>query len=339
MKIENFDTKEKVLIVAEIGNNHEGRFSVADEMIGLACDAGVDAVKFQTFRTEHYVGSDNKERYGMLKSFELSKEEHRKLKRKAEENDLLFISTPFDIKSAEFLNGLIPVFKLSSGDNTFFPLIQVVAGFGKPILLSCGLSDLQQIRYSKAFIENIWRQQGFEQELALLHCVTSYPVPRREANLKAIQFMKGEFDCEIGYSDHTLGIEAAILSVAAGARIVEKHFTIDKTFSEFRDHRLSADPKELKEMVVRIREAEEFLGSGTKELNGSEEENKNLVRRSIAASKDLKKGHVICYEDLTWIRPGDGLPPGEESRILGKKLRKNINGGAQIRAEHTEISD
>ena len=337
MKIEKADTGEKVLIVAEIGNNHEGKFSVAEEMIGIACEAGVDAVKFQTFRTEHYIGSDNRERYNMLKSFELTEEDYQKLKKKADESKLLFISTPFDVGSATFLNGFIPAFKISSGDNTFFPLLEVVARFGKPILMSCGLSDLQQIRYSKAFIENIWYQQGIEQELALLHCVTSYPVARREANLKAIQYMKREFDCEIGYSDHTLGIEAVILSVAAGARIVEKHFTIDKHFSGFRDHSLSADPKELKEMVVRVREAEEFLGTGTKRLNGSEKENEILVRRSIAASKDLKKGHIICYEDLTWVRPGDGLPPGEESRVLGKQLRKNVNKGEQIWPEYTEI--
>lgn len=330
MRIGPLNTDEKVLIIAEVGNNHEGSVALAEEMIGLAAEAGADAVKFQTFRTEHYVSPENKVRFDMLKSFELGFEGFERLKKVASMSGVVFLSTPFDLESAQFLDTLVPAFKIASGDNTFYPLLETVARFAKPVLLSCGLAGLVELRFAKDLIERFWAGLGAAPGLAALHCVTSYPVPSPEANLGAIRTLREELKCEVGYSDHTLGIEAAVLSVACGARIVEKHFTLDKNLSEFRDHQLSADPKDLKRLVHRIREAEEMLGTGRKIVQQSEKPVKDVVRRSIVAAGDLKAGQVVRPEDITWVRPAGGLPPGREELVLGKTLVRDAARGERL---------
>lgn len=196
----------------------------------------------------------------------------------------MFLSTPFDIESAHFLNDLVPAFKISSGDNNFFPMIDVIARTGKPIILSAGLTDMKQITLSKDFIQEIWRELGINQEMAVLHCVASYPVPPQEANLLAITQLRKQLGVTIGYSDHTIGIEAAVLSVALGARIIEKHFTISKSHSDFHDHLLSADPHEFAQLVKRVREAVELLGDGEKRLQAGEKDMVGKVRRSIVVT-------------------------------------------------------
>lgn len=316
MRISN--SNDSVLIIAEIGNCHEGDIQVAKKMIGVAADCGVDAVKFQTFRTEHYVSPADKNRFDTLKRFELSWDEFEELKQVADSYGIPFLSTPFDVESAVFLNDLVPAFKIASGDNTFYPLIETVAGFCKPIILSTGLSDLDNIDKAKNLIEKTWDEKQYAQDLALLHCVTSYPVPVDQTNLFAIQELKDNFQCVVGYSDHTLGIDAAVLSVAAGATIVEKHFTLDHEYSAFGDHKISADPQELKLLVQRVREAHSYCGNRTKTIYDCERPVEVLARRSIAAAKDIPAGHTITREDITWIRPGEGIPPGDEALFLGK---------------------
>jgi len=330
MKIGNFDLEKKVMIVAEIGNNHEGDFQLAKEMIKEAAKTGVDVVKFQTFRTEHYISQKDEARFNRLKSFELKYEDFEKLSKIAKNEGLVFLSTPFDVESAKYLNKIVPAFKISSGDNNFYPLLETVAGFGKSIILSSGLADLNQIIKSKNFIEKIWKDKGIKQDLAILHCITNYPVEPFEANLKAITTLKDKLNCTIGYSDHTIGIEAAALSVALGARIIEKHFTIDKNYSNFRDHQLSADPEEMTDLVKRIKEVITLMGSGKKELQDSEKSSVKLLRRSIVASRDIEKGEVISGNDITWIRLDKGLPAGEEQKILGKKTTKSFEMGEPI---------
>jgi len=253
MKIKDINIRDKVLIIAEIGNNHEGSYSLAEDMIGLAEESGADAVKFQTFQTEHYLSVNDKERYKRLKSFELTFNEFEKLSNIAKELGILFISTPFDLESALFLNSIVDAMKISSGDNTFYPLIQSVAETGKPIIMSTGLVDIQQIMKSKTLIENIWAEKDIVQDLAILHCVSAYPVEAQYANLRAIQSLRESLDCTVGLSDHTIGTTSAIVSVALGARIIEKHFTIDKHFSDFRDHQISCDPQDMKQLVQSVR--------------------------------------------------------------------------------------
>lgn len=330
MKINDFDLDKDVLVVAEIGNNHEGSYALAEEMVGLAAKAGAGAVKFQTFQTEYYVGRKNEARFRQLKSFELTYVEFEKLSKVASSEGILFLSTPFDLESAEFLNTIVPAFKISSGDINFYPLLEIVARCGKPIILSTGAANMVQIRSAKGFIEEIWRDLGVGEELAVLHCVSSYPVPVDEANLGVILTLKRELKCTIGYSDHTPGVEAAALAVALGARVVEKHFTINKNHSGFRDHRLSADPEEMAQLTQRIKETLSLLGTGEKVLQNSEQEAVNSTRRSIVAKRDLPEGKVITPNDITWIRPAGGLPPGKEHLVLDKYLSAPVKMGEPL---------
>lgn len=327
MMIGEFDTDAGVLVVAEIGNNHEGSYALAEEMVGRAAEAGVSAVKFQTFRTEHYVSPRDDARFERLKSFELSCDEFAKLAAVARSAGVMFLSTPFDVESMRFLEALVPAFKIASGDNTFFPLLEVAARTGKPLILSTGLASTTQISYAKAVVEHSWADAGIEQSMALLHCVSSYPVPPEQANLRAIESLRREFDCTIGYSDHTLGIEACKIAVGLGARIIEKHFTLDKHLSDFRDHQLSADFDEMTKLVGGIQEIEVMLGSGEKVLAECERSAERTMRRSIVAARHLDAGAVLAWKDITWVRPGGGLPPGTETLLLGRTLGKPVRRG------------
>lgn len=336
MRIGQFDTDKKVLVVAEIGNNHEGSYTLAEELIGLAGTAGVDAVKFQTFKAEEFISPRSRDRFEQVKSFELSFEDFERLSRTATDAGLLFISTPLGLESAEFLFSIVSAFKIASGDNTFYPLLERVAGYGLPILLSGGLADLAQLKSSKAVIERVWSEAGIEQDLAVLHCVTSYPVEPEEANLAAIGNLRRALRCTVGYSDHTLDIEAAVLAVAQGARVIEKHFTIDKGYSAFRDHQLSADPQEMAELVLRIEHAVKLLGSGVKERQSCEKAIEKSIRRSIVARRDLARGITLAWGDLAWNRPGDGLAPGQEHLLLGRRLARSVVAGDPISLEMLE---
>ena len=239
MRIGTVDIEKEVLVIAEIGNNHEGSFEAAVKMLHAAADAGVHAVKFQTYKTELYANPHHDEaRFKRLKRFELTQDQFKKLKDTADTRGVMFLSTPFDLESAEFLNELVPAFKIGSGENTFYPLLEKIASFCKPIIMSCGISEVSSIRAAKTAIEAVWKRHNYTGELALLHCVSAYPTKPEEANLLAIKRLQREFGDVVGYSDHTLGIEAAVVSLGLGARIVEKHFTLDKNYSDFRDHQM-----------------------------------------------------------------------------------------------------
>ncbi len=331
MKIGSFDTSEQVFVVAEVGNNHEGSFGLAQELVGLAAQAGADAVKFQTFLPEHLVTGADAARLERLRSFQLTQDEFARLARQAEDLGLIFFSTPFDLQSAHFLNSLQPVFKIASGDNTFFPLIDTVAGFAKPMLVSTGLADVALVRRVHDRIQAIWGRLGADPGIALLHCVASYPVPPEQAALSSIRALQAEFpEAVIGYSDHTLGIEAAAYAVAAGARIIEKHFTVDKNHSDFRDHQLSADPEDLRRMVEAIRRVSSLLGPEGKKPQACELQCEGAMRRSIAAARDLAAGACLGLEDFTWVRPGTGLAPGDEQQLLGRRLCRDLCQGTII---------
>lgn len=324
MLIENFDVKKKVFIIAEIGNNHEGNFKLAKKMIEQAAIAGVNAVKFQLFKPEHISGGDLS-RLKKLKNFSLSIQEFKKLSTVAKKNDLIFFSTPFDLESAKFLNTIQNVFKVSSGDNNFYPLISSILKFKKPTIISTGCANIKILKKTYDLIKKSWSKKNFLSKLAFLHCVSSYPVPNDQANLASIPYLKKKFPkITIGYSDHTLGIDAAILSVTAGARIIEKHFTLDKGYSDYRDHNLSANPKEMNIMVKKIREVEKMFGKEEKKILTCEKEMSFSGRRSIAASRNLREGSTLKYSDLVWIRPGKGYAPGDEYKLIGRKIKKNI---------------
>ena len=326
MKIGNFNTDEKVFIIAEIGNNHEGSYALAEEMVGLAAEAGADAVKFQTIVPERLVSRKQRERIAQLKQFQLTYQEFEKLADVAAGKNVIFLSTPFDIDSARFLNDLLPAYKIASGDNSFFPLIEVIAKTGKPILMSTGLMIMEEVKQTVKFIQNIWNVNNIKQDMALLHCVTMYPTPMEQAHLLAIKELH-KITSTVGYSDHTLGIDAAVLSVALGARIIEKHFTINKNHSDFHDHKLSADPKEMKALVERVRMASQYLGSVSKKVRRDERKSLQSIRRSIVAKHNLSAGTKISMVDLDWVRPGGGLRPGDEALVLGKKINCELEAG------------
>lgn len=330
MKIGEFDLDKKVMVVAEIGNNHQGDFALAKELINLAVQAGADAVKFQTFKTEQFVSQSDKIRFEKMKSFELSPDQFCDLSAHAQKADVLFLSTPLDIPSVGVLKPIVSAIKIASGDISFFPLLKEVAQAGKPIILSTGIATIKEIREAKSTIESTWDDLGIDQELAILHCVSSYPVPNEEVNLGAVLELAKDFHCTVGYSDHSLGIDASALSVALGARIIEKHFTIDKNYSDFRDHKLAADPKEFRELVNRVELYTSLMGDGNKVPQSCELASADSIRRSIAAKHDLAPGTIIDLDDLIWIRPAGGIAPGNENLVVGQRIEKFVKAGQQI---------
>ncbi|MBM85900.1 MAG: hypothetical protein CMM47_07755 [Rhodospirillaceae bacterium] len=322
MRIGNLDSATSVIIIAEIGNNHEGSIEVAQEMVDRAAEAGVDAVKFQTFKTQTFVAPTQVERYERMQGFELTQDEFTDLAERAHRRGVKFISTPLDMPSAIFLSEIADALKVASGDNTFYPLIEFVASTDKPVIISTGFADEPEIALAAATVEKIRAGRSGGPDMALLHCVSAYPVEPSDANLRAIARLGQRFGnaATIGYSDHTLGVVAATLAVGAGARIIEKHFTLDRNYSDFRDHQLSADPMMMRDLVSKIRNAEVLMGEGNLAPRQVERDNETPVRRSVAAARDLAVGDIAGPNDIMWIRPGEAIAPGREIEVLGRRL-------------------
>jgi N,N'-diacetyllegionaminate synthase len=322
------DLSREILVIAEIGNNHEGDFGLAREMIQVAATTGVQAVKFQTIQPERLVSSAQAARIQQLRRYAFSREQFTELAAVARQAGVMFMSTPFSVEAVGWLDELVPAFKIASGDNNFERLLAAVGTTGKPVLLSTGMTELAGINKSCALIDGAAPAKAGE--IAVLHCVSAYPTPNEQANLLAIPELSRQTGRVVGYSDHTLGIEAASLAVALGARIIEKHFTLSKTQSDFRDHTLSADPVELAELVHRVRTAGLMLGSGQKSPQPAEMAAIAAARRSIATLGALPAGHVLTENDLDWLRPGDGFAPGQEAEVLGRRLTRPAAAGEII---------
>jgi N,N'-diacetyllegionaminate synthase len=334
MLIGSVDLSREVLIVAEIGNNHEGSYAKAEEMIGRAAETGVQAVKFQTISPERLVTADQEARLGMLRKFQFSQSQFEGLAATARKFGVMFMSTPFDIECVEWLAPLVPAFKIASGDNDYTQLLRSVAATGKPVVMSTGLADLPAVTAARDLLREVWRQRKLaDPGLALLHCVVSYPTPPAEANLAAIDALQilGE---TVGYSDHTLGVEGAAAAVAMGARLIEKHFTLDKQSSSFRDHQLSADPAELAELVRRIRLIEEMRGERQKVVMAVEAGARDAVRRGAYAAHNIAAGTELAPADVMFLRPRNGLSPAETDRRIGMPLAKPIRAGEPLTSEH-----
>ena len=317
----NLNKLKKTFIIAEIGNNHEGSFNVACKLIKEAKNAGVDAVKFQTFKTEDFISPHEKKRFKKLKKFELSYKDFEKLSVIAKKNDLKFISTPLDINSAIFLNNIVDCFKIASGDNNYHDLIKTVLDFNRPTFISTGLIDFTEVKCLLKFIKKI----GFDfSKLSLFHCVSDYPVSFKEANLLSIKFLKEKFPLTIGYSDHTIGKEASIIAASLGAKIIEKHFTLDNNFSKFRDHQISLNPQDMKQLVVSIRKTELMLGLEEKIIQKSELKNLDLIRRSIYSANNYNTNSIIKKNMIKILRPANIYKPNDLKKILNKKIKKKI---------------
>ena len=325
-RVGDVDVSERVLVVAEIGNNHEGDVGAARELVEAAAEAGVHAVKFQTFRTELFVAPSNEARFAQLKRFELRFEDFAELAELARSRGLLFMSTPLDVESAGFLDEIADGIKIASGDNDFYPLIERVASGDKPLIVSLGISGVQQADRTVAAVEGV-RGRGDGARLALLHCTSAYPTPPEDVNLLAIPRLAERFPYPIGYSDHAMGLDAALGAVALGARIVEKHFTFEHVESDFRDHALSATPSQMAELVQRAEELGAMRGDGVKDVQPAEQANADAIRRSVAARRDLSAGDVVQAGDLMWIRPGGGIAPGDENVVVGRPLARDVRTG------------
>lgn len=328
MRVGSFELGERPLVVAELGNNHEGDPGVARELIRVAADAGADAVKLQTFRVGDFVRPQDERRYRQLEGFQLPPEKVTALAGLARELGVLFVSTPLDLGSVDLLEPLVDAYKVASGDNDFLPLLDRLAEADRPLIVSTGLLDLEGIQTVKERIEGL--RGGAGAGLAFLHAVTAYPCPVEQVNLAAIPALARELRCPVGYSDHTLGTEACVLAAALGAAILEKHVTLAHDFSEFRDHQLSANPDELRELVDAVSRAWTLRGAPDKRVQPAEEELRDAVRRAIVAAHDLEAGTVLAAGDLTWMRPRDGLAPGQEGSLVGRPLKRAVAHGEPI---------
>ncbi|MDX6650821.1 MAG: hypothetical protein QOJ97_2772 [Solirubrobacteraceae bacterium] len=331
MRIGPLDTDERVVVVAEIGNNHEGDPDVARELVRRAAEAGAHGVKLQTFHTPRFVRPRDEARFAQLSGYELAPAVVEELAELARSLGLAFLSTPLDLASADLLAPLVDAYKIASGDNDFLPLLERVGASGKPVIVSTGLVDLEGARAARDAVA-----RAGAPDVAVLHAVTAYPPPAEEVNLRAISVLTEQLGGTVGYSDHTLGADACLVAVALGARILEKHFTLDHEHSDFRDHRLSAEPEELRDLVARVAGVDAMLGSGEKVVQPAESSIAAAVRRSIAAARDLPAGHRLELSDLAWLRPRDGLAPGEEDRLLGRTLRREVPAGESILEEDVE---
>ena len=330
MKIKNFNINKKVFIIAEIGNNHEGSLKNAKKLINLAARAGVDAVKFQTFKTKEFVQKKNKKRFNQLKRFELSFKDFVILKNLAHKKKIKFISTPLDLTSADFLSKNADLIKVASGDNNFFPLIKKLLMSKKSIIISTGMTKMVDIKDLSKFIYRSLGVREAHKRVSLLHCVTSYPVDIEYANLNSIPYLIKNSDFLIGYSDHTIGKEACLSAVTLGAKIIEKHFTLDKNFSKFRDHSLSADYNELREIVISIRKIEKLLGKSEKKIQPPEKKFIKIARRSVYAKKDIKINEKITVKNAEFLRPANSNDFLTLNNFLGKKTKKRINKNQNI---------
>lgn len=320
--------KDKVLIIAEAGVNHNGSLEIAKRLVDEASSAGVDIIKFQTFKAEKLVsksakqaeyqqrniGNDDNSQYTMLKKLELNHLQHEELIDYCHEKNIRFFSTAFDLDSIEYLHSLnLGLWKIPSGEITNYPYLKKIAQYKEPVILSTGMCELSDIENA---IQVLLRNGLQNQQITVLHCNTEYPTPMKDVNLKAMLEIKNKFDVAVGYSDHTEGIEVPIAAVALGATIIEKHFTLDKNM-EGPDHKASLEPQELRAMVKAIRNIEQALGDGHKVISASERKNIEVARKSIVAACPIRKGELLTEKNLTVMRPGNGLSPMRWEEVIG----------------------
>jgi len=329
-------------IIAEAGVNHNGEVEIAKKLIEEALNAKTDAVKFQTFKTESLVTKNAKtatyqeknagkeSQYRLLKELELREDETREIMAYARKKGITFISTPFDEESCQLLHEMgATAYKISSGDLTNIPLLEEASSHRKPIILSTGMANICEIEEAVKTIKE------YRAPLILLHCVTQYPAPPENLNLRAINTLKGIFKLPTGLSDHSTSIYIPAVAVALGADIIEKHFTLNKDLPG-PDHRASLNPEELREVVSAIRTTEKALGDGVKKPTDEEKKIKKSVRRSIVAARNIEKGEKIQKNMITFKRPAGGMEPREYRTIIGKRARKNIKLDQQITWEDIE---
>ena len=328
-------------IIAEAGVNHNGSLELALRLVDGAVKAGADAVKFQTFNTEKMISptaakaeyqkrntKETESQFEMAKQMELNHEEFQVIALRCKEKGITFMSTPFEEDSADFLETIgIAAYKMASGELTNLPFLAHVARKRKPMIVSTGMADLQEVKTAVRTI----RSSG-NTNLILLHCTSNYPTPPEDVNLKAMKTLANTFNVPVGYSDHTAGIEVAIAAVALGACVIEKHFTLDHNLPG-PDQKASLDIRDFIKLVESIRKIEKAFGTGAKEPTKSEISMAKVVRKSLHVKRDLSQGHSLGPEDIVAMRPGTGISPALIDQILGRKLNKAIRSGTILKEE------
>ena len=326
--------RKKVYVVAEAGVNHNGSIETAKKMIDAAADSGADAVKFQTFIAEKGLSKFapkadyqknatlvKESQLELCKKLELDLNAHNQLLAYAQKRKIAFLSTPFDLESIDLLNSLgLETFKIPSGEIVNLPYLRKIGSLRKRIILSTGMANLEEIKIAVSILV----ESGTSKDaIIILHCNTEYPTPMEDANLLAILTIRDALGVDVGYSDHTLGIEVPIAAVSLGAVVIEKHFTLDRKMPG-PDHQASLEPNELKDMVRAIRNIEKALGNGVKNISASESKNRIVVRKSIVAVKDIKQGESFSEENISVKRPGSGMSPMEWDRVIDKKAKRDF---------------
>lgn len=332
---------ERVFVIAEAGVNHNGDINLALKLIDAAADAGADAVKFQTFKTENLVTQSapqaeyqknnlgsSEGQFSMLKKLELSAEDHEVLIDYCNKRKISFMSTAFDNDSIDLLRKFnCKIWKIPSGEITNLPYVKKIGSFGQPIILSTGMSNYGEIEAAIDVLEKAGTRRSL---ITLLHCTTEYPAPFEDVNLRAMANMGCTFGVQFGYSDHTWGIEVPIAAVALGASVIEKHFTIDKKLPG-PDHIASLEPDELRSMIISIRNIENALGDGIKRVTNSEQKNRDVARKSLCVSRNISAGETLTVDDIVTKRPGHGISPMYIEHFIGKKINTNLKKDSLLR--------
>ena len=322
-----------VLIIAEAGVNHNGSLRKAKELVDAAKDSGADIVKFQTFKSNNLVTKETKKacyqslntnnndsQLEMLRKLELSFDQQLELKKYCIKKNIEFLTTAFDLESLDFINQMnLKRFKIPSGEITNLPYLRKIGSFGKSIILSTGMSNIEEINNA---LNQLYLAGTLKKDISILHCTSEYPAPFFDVNLKAMNTIKNKFNIDIGYSDHTLGFEVSFAAVSLGAKIIEKHITLNRNLSG-PDHRASLEPKEFKNLVKGIRNISLALGKSEKKITNSEIKNLIIVRKSIVAKKDIKKGELYSEDNLTTKRPAVGISPMRWYEMIGKISNKD----------------
>ncbi|WP_330925633.1 N-acetylneuraminate synthase [Candidatus Sororendozoicomonas aggregata] len=334
------NNKDACFIIAEAGVNHNGSLDLALKLIDEAAKAGADAVKFQSFKAEQLVSKFAKtaeyqrrntglgDQFFMLKKLEMSDQFHQQLFRHCKAQNIEFMSTPFDSKIAQYLvNCGMDKLKIPSGELTNLPLIQSLCALNKPIILSTGMASMDEVCEAVATIKAERSKLSLKGEiskfLTILHCTSNYPAQNEEVNLKAMNTMARLLDLPVGYSDHTDGLLVSVAAVAMGAKVIEKHFTLDRRM-DGPDHKASLEPDQLAEMIRQIREVELCLGDGEKKPQPNEIPVRRLVRRSVTLTRPVIKGHVLTEDDLVLLRPGTGIAPADMDKVVGRVVSRTI---------------
>ena len=330
MELFDKDLDRDVVVVAEIGVNHEGDVDAASRLVRLAAEAGADAVKFQTYTPARFTASGDRERLARVTKFALDQAAHRRLAREAADRGVHFFSTPLTEDVVPFLDELCPAFKIASGDLTFEPVIRAATRTGKPVILSTGAGTVDEIERAVGWVREDIGVDRLADRLVLMHCVSAYPTPVEQANVRAVPYLAERFGVHVGYSNHVIGAEACLAAISLGACVIEVHFTDRKEGRTFRDHALSFEPADLKELVRQAALIRAALGAFGKPVQPEEKANRDAIRKGVVASRDLSAGAVLTDADLMYARPASEFSASERPALIGRRLRDAVGRGEVI---------